>query len=143
MVDKTIAFINRQKSIHPEKPWIAYYAPNVRKLPVGVPDEFIERCRGEFDDGYDVLRDRILRGRRNLGSSRRRPRSHPGPRGVATVGRADRRGGWCSLDEVFCGAVEFTDHQMGPLASVQVPSRRATPRWPSLGRLRADGMLPK
>jgi arylsulfatase len=67
MADKTIAFINRQKSIHPEKPWIAYYAPNGHKPPVGVPDEYIERYRGEFDDGYDVLRDRILARQKELG----------------------------------------------------------------------------
>ena len=30
MADKTIGWIQRQKSIHPDKPWVAYYAP---KLP--------------------------------------------------------------------------------------------------------------
>jgi arylsulfatase A-like enzyme len=33
ILEITIAFINRQKSIHPEKPWIAYYAPNGHKPP--------------------------------------------------------------------------------------------------------------
>ena len=34
---RTITWIERQKSIHPEKPWIAYLAPNGHKPPVGVP----------------------------------------------------------------------------------------------------------
>ena len=71
MADKTITWIQRQKSIHPEKPWVAYYAPSCHKPPVGVPREFIERYRGKFDDGYDQLRER-----------------HPG----ATEGARDRPG---------------------------------------------------
>ena len=46
MADKTIGWIHRQKSIHPDKPWVAYYAPSAHKPPVGVPKEWIERYRG-------------------------------------------------------------------------------------------------
>ena len=37
MADKTIGWIQRQRSIHPDKPWVAYYAPSAHKPPVGVP----------------------------------------------------------------------------------------------------------
>ena len=67
MADKTIAFIQRQKSIHPNKPWIVYYAPSAHKPPVGVPREWITKYRGRFDDGYDQLRDRILARQQQLG----------------------------------------------------------------------------
>ena len=115
MADKTIAFINRQKSIHPEKPWIAYYAPNGHKPPVGVPDEFIERYRGEFDDGYDVLRDRILARQKELGIVAAETVLAPRPEVLPPwdeLTDSDKEVGarWM---EVFCGAVEFTDHQIG------------------------------
>ena len=54
MADRTIEWVQRQKSIHPERPWIAYYTPSGHKPPVGVPREFIEKYRGKFDDGYDI-----------------------------------------------------------------------------------------
>ena len=115
MADKTIAFINRQKSIHPEKPWIVYYAPNEHKPPVGVPDEFIERYRGEFDDGYDVLRDRILARQKELGIVAAETVLAPRPNVLPPwdeLTDSDKEVGarWM---EVFCGAVEFTDHQIG------------------------------
>ena len=115
MADKTIAFINRQKSIHPEKPWIAYYAPNGHKPPVGVPDEFIERYRGEFDDGYDVLRDRILARQKELGIVAADTALAPRPEVLPPwdeLTDTDKEVGarWM---EVFCGAVEYTDHQIG------------------------------
>ena len=115
MADKTIAFINRQKSIHPEKPWIVYYAPNGHKPPGGVPDEFIERYRGEFDDGYDVLRDRILTRQKELGivaaDTALAPRPEVLPRWDKLTDTDKEVGArWM---EVFCGAVEFTDHQIG------------------------------
>jgi Sulfatase len=67
MAGRTIAWIDREKSLHPDKPWIAYYAPNGHKPPVGVPSEWIEKYRGKFDDGYDQLRDRILARQKELG----------------------------------------------------------------------------
>ena len=127
MADKTIAFINRQKSIHPEKPWIAYYAPNGHKPPVGVPDEFIERYRGEFDDGYDVLRDRILARQKELGIVAADTALAPRPEVLPPwdeLTDTDKEVGarWM---EVFCGAVEFTDHQIGRIVEAIEADRRA------------------
>ena len=115
MADKTIAWIERQKSIHPEKPWIAYYAPNGHKPPVGVPNEFIERYRGEFDDGYDELRDRILARQKELGIVAADTELAPRPEVLPPwdeLTDTDKKVGarWM---EVFCGAVEYTDHQIG------------------------------
>ena len=90
MADKTIAWIQRQKSIHPEKPWIAYYAPNGHKPPVGVPSEFIEKYRGKFDDGYDKLRERILARQKELGIVPADTKLAPRPAAHAGVGRAQR-----------------------------------------------------
>ena len=115
MADKTIAFIQRQKSIHPEKPWIAYYAPNGHKPPVGVPSEFIEKYRGKFDDGYDKLRERILARQKELGIVPADTKLAPLPAVLPAWDKltdTDKKVGarWM---EVFCGAVEHTDYQIG------------------------------
>ena len=115
MADKTIALIQRQKSIHPEKPWIAYYAPNGHKPPVGVPSECIEKYRGKFDDGYDKLRERILARQKELGIVPADTKLAPRPEALPawdTLTDTDKKVGarWM---EVFCGAVEHTDYQVG------------------------------
>ena len=115
MADKTIALIQREKSIHPDKPWIAYYAPNGHKPPVGVPSEWIEKYRGKFDDGYDQLRDRILARQKELGIVPADTKLAPWPEVLPSwddLTDLDKKVGarWM---EVFCGAVEHTDYQVG------------------------------
>ena len=115
MADRTIAFIQRQKSILPDKPWFAFYAPNGHKPPVGVPNEWIEKYRGKFDDGYDELRHRTLARQKELGIVEPHTELQPWPEALPS---------WDSLDdldkkvgarwmEVFCGAVSHTDYQIG------------------------------
>jgi arylsulfatase A-like enzyme len=115
MADRMIAWIERQKSIHPEKPWIAYFAPNGHKPPVGVPSEYMERYRGEFDDGYDQLRERILARQKELGIVAPDTKLAPRPAGLPPwdeLSDTDKKVGarWM---EIFCGALEHTDHQAG------------------------------
>jgi len=119
MADQTIAFIQRQKSMHPEKPWIAYYAPNGHKPPIGVPPEFIAKYKGKFDDGYDKLRERILARQLELGIVP--PGTILAPRPAVlpawdTLSDIDKKVGarWM---EVFTGAVEHTDYQIGRIVS--------------------------
>ena len=115
MADKTIAFIQRQKSIHPNKPWIVYYAPSAHKPPVGVPREWITKYRGRFDDGYDQLRDRILARQQQLGIVPADTKLQPRPAALPAweeLSDTDKQVGarWM---EVFCAAVEYTDYQIG------------------------------
>jgi arylsulfatase len=115
LADRTIAWIERQKSIHPDKPWIAYFAPNGHKPPVGVPSEYTDRYRGEFDDGYDRLRERTLARQKELGIVAPDTKLAPRPAGLPPweeLSDTDKKVGarWM---EIFCGALEHTDHQAG------------------------------
>ncbi len=117
MADKTIEWIRREKSIHPGAPWFAYYAPNGHKPPVGVPKEWIDKYRGEFDDGYDKLRDRILARQKELGIVPPETQLSVWPEALPSwdeLSDLDKKVGarWM---EVFCGAVEHTDYQVGRL----------------------------
>ena len=116
MADKTIGWMQRQKSIHPNKPWVAYYAPSCHKPPVGVPGDFIERYRGKFDDGYDQLREDISwRRQKERGIVPADTELAPRPAALPAwneITDIDKKVGahWM---EVFCAAVEYTDHQIG------------------------------
>ena len=80
MADKTIAFINRQKSIHPEKPWIAYYAPTGTSRRSACPTSSSRDTAASSTTATTCCVTVFWRARRSLGSSRRTPRSRPDPR---------------------------------------------------------------
>ena len=115
MADKAIGFIQQNKSIHPDRPWVMYYAPAGHKPPIAAPKEFIERNRGKFDDGYDKMRERILARQIELGIV---------PEGTKIAPWPERLPAWDELSdldkkvgarwmEVFNAAVEHTDYQVG------------------------------
>jgi len=54
--DKIIEFIEADKE--EEKPFFVYAAYTAPHWPLQVPDEYLDLYRGNYDDGYDALRER-------------------------------------------------------------------------------------
>ena len=61
MTDKAINWVRQQKSLMPDKPFFAYFAPGATHAPHHVPKEWADKYKGQFDDGWDALRERDLR----------------------------------------------------------------------------------
>ena len=85
MTDKAINWVRQQKSLMPDKPFFAYFAPGATHAPHHVPKEWADKYAGQFDDGWDALRERTFARQKELGvipptrSSRRATRrSRPG-----------------------------------------------------------------
>ena len=72
MTDKAIGWVRQQKALMPDKPFFMYYAPGATHAPHQVPKEWIDRYKGEFDDGWDALRERTLRAPEGAGRRARR-----------------------------------------------------------------------
>ena len=52
------------KDAKSEKPWFAYLAYTAPHWPLQAPDDYIDKYKGAYDDGYEVLREqRIARGK--------------------------------------------------------------------------------
>ena len=45
----------------PDKPFFMYFAPGATHAPHHVPKEWADKYKGQFDDGWDALRERDLR----------------------------------------------------------------------------------
>ena len=115
MANEAIGWIQRQKSIYPDKPWILYYAPTSAKPPIAAPKEFSDKYRGKFDDGYDKLRERILARQLEMGIVPPGTKPAPGPDAIPAWDKltdTDKKVG-ARMMEVFCGAVEHIDYQIG------------------------------
>ena len=122
-----ITWINRQKAVSPEKPFLVYFAPGAVHAPHHVAKEWSERFHGKFDQGWDKLREEIHARQLRLGIIPPGTKLTPRPKEIpswASLSPEQRRIG-SRLMEVFAGFLAETDHEVGRL----VAAVRSTGQW--------------
>jgi arylsulfatase A-like enzyme len=67
LADEAIRYINKQKSVTPDRPFFVYYAPGATHAPHHVPKEWINRFKGQFDQGWDKYREETYQRQLRLG----------------------------------------------------------------------------
>ena len=67
LADKAIRCIRQQKSLMPDKPFFVYFAPGATHAPHHVPKEWADSYRGQFDHGWDGLREETFDRQKELG----------------------------------------------------------------------------
>ena len=60
LADHAIAMIRDQKASNPSKPWFMWFCPGANHAPHQAPQEYIDKYKGKFDDGYDAYRKWVL-----------------------------------------------------------------------------------
>ena len=117
MTDRAIGWARQQKALMPDKPFFMYYAPGATHAPHHVPAEWSDKYKGEFDDGWDALRERIVARQRELGVV---------PEDAVLTERPEEIPAWDDMPddlkpvlarqmEVYAGFLEHTDHHVGRL----------------------------
>ncbi len=136
LADKAIQFIRDAKVIDPDRPFFMYLAPQAAHAPHHVFQEWADRYKGRFDQGYEAMRAEILQRQKQLGLmgddvelSPINPLMHEtGPDGQPWP-ELDRVRPWDSLSdderrlfarmaEVYAGYISYTDAQIGRLIDV-------------------------
>src|SRR6267378_3763261 len=67
MTNQAIDWLGYQKSLTPDKPFFIYFAPGATHAPHHVPKEWIAKYKGQFDQGWDKLREETLARQIKLG----------------------------------------------------------------------------
>ena len=67
LTDKALEFIRDAKAVAPEKPFFLYYAPGACHAPHHAPREWIDKFKGQFDMGYEAIREQTLANQKKLG----------------------------------------------------------------------------
>ncbi len=67
LTDKAIEFIRDSKAISPDKPFFLYYAPGAAHAPHHAPKAWIDKFKGQFDQGYEAMREETLARQKALG----------------------------------------------------------------------------
>jgi len=113
--DKLIEFVSKNHS--DGRPFFAYAAYTAPHWPLQVPDDYLDRYKGEYDEGFDVLRGQRIERARSLGSIPDLDYSE----NLEATGPA-----WADLDpadkqhyarrmEIYSAMVENLDHHIGRL----------------------------
>jgi arylsulfatase A-like enzyme len=117
MTDRAIEWIRQQKALMPDKPFFVYFAPGAAHAPHHVPKEWADKYKGEFDDGWDALREKTFARQKELGVI---------PPSAELTKRPAEISAWADVAddmkpvlaremEVYAGFLGHTDHHVGRL----------------------------
>ena len=118
LADQAIAWMKRQKAVAPAKPLFLYFTPGGTHAPLQVPDAWRARFRGQFDQGWDRLREETFARQQSQGVI---------PAGTQLTSRPAAIPAWDSLSaderkvasrmmETYAAFLAHTDAQVGRLA---------------------------
>jgi len=117
MTEQAIQWVRAQHSLTPDKPFFVYFAPGATHAPHHVPKEWADRYKGDFDQGWDAVRQATFERQKQLGVVPADAKLAPKPEAIAaweTLGPDEKRL-FTRQAEVFAGFAEHTDHEVGRL----------------------------
>jgi len=117
MTNQAINWMRFQKSLTPDKPFFIYFAPGAVHAPHQVPKEWIAKYQGQFDQGWDKLREQTLERQKRLGVVPADTKLAPKPEAIKDWDTlsADEKKLFAREMEVFAGFGEYADTEIGRL----------------------------
>ena len=117
ITDKSVEWLHAVRAQDADKPWFLYYSTGCSHAPHHVAREWADKYKGQFDDGWDVYREKTLARQKKLGIV---------PPDTELTERPDLFPAWDSLSEaqkklyarqmeVFAGYSENADWNVGRL----------------------------
>ncbi|MDW3214583.1 MAG: arylsulfatase [Ilumatobacteraceae bacterium] len=117
LVDQLLRMVSDSKGVRPDRPFFAYVPFGATHAPHQAPQAYLDKYRGAFDDGWDVVRQRWFERQLELGvipeGTRLAPRN-PGVDAWDDLPENQRRLA-CRLQEAFAAFLDHTDDQIGRL----------------------------
>ncbi|MCX6670030.1 MAG: arylsulfatase, partial [Methanothrix sp.] len=115
LVNRSIEFINDGKAIRPDKPFFLYLAFGAGHWPHHAPQEYIEKYKGKFDQGWDAMRNTTLAKEKALGVVPSNTDLPPRDQYVKAWDSltSDEKKVYARLAEVHAAYIDYTDEQIG------------------------------
>src|SRR5512137_384089 len=117
LVDKAISFVADAKQVAPDKPFFMYFCPGAMHAPHHVRKEWSDKYKGQFDEGWDVYRQKTFARQKELGlvpADAELSRHDPDVQEWDSLS-ADEKRLYAHMMEVFAGFMEHTDFHLGRL----------------------------
>lgn len=115
MATKSIEWMRFQQALTPDKPFFVYFAPGAVHAPHHVPQSYIDKQKGKFDEGWDVIRERIYEQQKKLGIIPADTKLAAKPEDIKDWAdlSADEQKLFARQAEVFAAFLDMSDHETG------------------------------
>lgn len=125
LTDHALGMLRDCKQSDPTKPWFMWFCPGANHAPHHAPQEYIDKYKGKFDDGYEAYREWVMARmieRGMLPKDTELTPINPMPEGTFSPGDLVRpwdtlndkeKALFCRMAEVYAGFSEYTDAQVG------------------------------
>jgi arylsulfatase len=115
LADHAIAWLREQKTLAPDKPFFIYYAPGTAHSPHQAPKDWIAKFKGQFDQGWDKVREETLARQKAKGVVPANTLLTPRPDFIPAWDTlsADQKAVFARMMEVYAGALAYSDDQIG------------------------------
>ena len=117
LVDHAIEFVNDLNYSNSERPFFMYFAPGAMHAPHQVPGNYVEKYKGFYDEGWDIVRERYFKRQIEMGiipENTVLPPRNPGVKPWSSLSKNQQKF-VCRLQETWAGFLNHTDDQIGRL----------------------------
>ncbi|MGB0383998.1 MAG: arylsulfatase [Ardenticatenaceae bacterium] len=117
LVDKAITFIADAKQVAPNKPFFMYFCTGAAHAPHHAPPGWADRYKGQFDEGWDVYREKVFARQKELGiipADAELSRHDPDVTPWVECSEEEKRL-YARMMEVFAAFLQHTDAHTGRL----------------------------
>jgi arylsulfatase A-like enzyme len=113
--DETIKFIFQQKSVTPDRPFLIYWSPGATHAPHHVPKEWMDKFKGQFDQGWDKYREETYQRQLKLGVIPPDTKLTPRPKEIPAYDSLtpNQKRIAARLMEAFAAYTAQTDYEIG------------------------------
>jgi arylsulfatase len=115
MADRSINWIRTQHATAPDKPFLLYFAPGNSHAPHHASKDWIAKFKGQFDQGWDKVREETLARQKKLGIAPENTVLTPRSEGIPAWDSlsADQKKVYGRMMEVYAATVAQSDYEVG------------------------------
>lgn len=117
MTNQAINWVKAQQSMTPDKPFFVYFATGAVHAPHHVSKEWSDKYKGQFDKGWDAIREETTKKMKDMGIIPENTNLPPKPEDIKDWDQLtdNERKLFARQAEVFAGFMEMTDYEAGRL----------------------------
>ena len=117
MTNQAINWVKAQQSMTPDKPFFVYFATGAVHAPHHVSKEWSDKYKGQFDKGWDVIREETVKKMKGMKIIPENTNLAPKPEDIKDWNQLtdNERKLFARQAEVFAGFMEMTDYEAGRL----------------------------
>jgi len=115
LADHAIRMMRASKAVAPQRPFFVYFSTGATHAPHQVPEDWIDKFKGQFDDGWDAYREKTFARQKKLGVIPQNTKLTPRPDSLPAWDSLpeDERKIYARMMEVFAAFTAHTDHEVG------------------------------